>query len=230
MKQSQNKNRRAAGSTSRRARRSSVGEAFRIGRSRVSYFFKERSSTVVGGNYQVGVTALEVVKCIVYALLGLLLILMQISFFSRVKPFGSIPDVLIAAVFSVAMFENERFGAIFGLLTGFIVEAAGGVGISLLPLVYMLVGYICGLVASEYYRRSLLLFLIFDGAALLVRMFTTLIYVVMTWSVVDLSVVIPRVLIPEALSTLVISPFPALLVMLISRIFRGEENTKPGLD
>ncbi len=230
MKQSQNKQNRASGESSRRARRSAVGEAIRIGRSRVSYFFKDRASTVVGGNYQVGVTALEVIKCIVYGILGLLLVLMQISFFSRIKPFGAVPDVLIAAVFSVAMFENERFGAIFGLAVGFFVEAAGGVGVSLLPLVYMLVGYICGLVASEYYRRSALLFLIFDGAALLVRMFVTLIYVVLTWSVVDLSVVIPKVLIPEALSTLVISPLPALIIMLISRLFRGEEKTKPGLD
>lgn len=223
MKQSQNNKKRGR-------RRSKIGEAVRIGRSRVSYFFKERTATVVGGNYQVGVTVSEIVKYVVYALLGLLFILLQISFFPRVKPFGAVPDVLIAAVFSVAMFENERVGAIFGLAVGFIVEAAGGVGVSLLPLVYMLVGYICGLVASEYYKRSVLLFLIFDAGALLVRMFTTLIYVVLTWSFVDLSVIIPKVLIPEALSTFVISPIPALAVALVSRIFRGEEQKKPGLD
>lgn len=223
MKQSQSNKKRGK-------RRGAIGEAVRIGRSRVSYFFKERTATIVGGNYQVGLTVSEIVKYVVYAVLGLLFILLQISFFSRVKPFGSIPDVLIVAVFSVAMFENERVGAIFGLIVGFIVEAAGGVGISLLPLVYMLVGYVCGLVASEYYKRSILLFLIFDAGALLVRMFTTLIYVVFTWSFVDVSVIIPKVLIPEALSTFVISPFPALVIALVSRIFRGEEKKKPGLD
>ncbi len=223
MKQSQNNKKRGK-------RRGAIGEAVRIGRSRVSYFFKERTATIVGGNYQVGLTVSEIVKYVVYALLGLLFVLLQISFFSRVKPFGSIPDVLIAAVFSVAMFENERVGAIFGLSVGFIVEAAGGVGVSLLPLIYMLVGYVCGLVASEYYKRSLLLFLIFDAGALLVRMFTTLLYVVFTWSIVDLSVVIPKVLIPEALSTFVISPIPALIIAIVSRIFRGEEKKKPGLD
>ena len=223
MKQSQNNKKRGK-------RRGAIGEAVRIGRSRVSYFFKERTATIVGGNYQVGLTVSEIVKYVVYALLGLLFVLLQISFFSRVKPFGSIPDVLIAAVFSVAMFENERVGAIFGLSVGFIVEAAGGVGVSLLPLIYMLVGYVCGLVASEYYKRSLLLFLIFDAGALLVRMFTTLLYVVFTWSIVDLSVVIPKVLIPEALSTFVISPIPALIIAIVSRIFRGDEKKKPGLD
>ncbi len=223
MKQSRN-------NKNRKKRRSAVGDTVRIARSRVSYFFKERSATVVGGSHQLGVTVSEVVKHIVYAITGILLILMQISFFPQIKPFGASPDILIVAVFAVAMFENERLGAIFGLAVGFVVEAAGGVGISLLPLVYMLVGYICGIVATEYYKRSFVLFLIFDACILLVRMFTTLLYIVFTWSVVDISVVLPQVLIPEALSTLVISPFPAILISLISRIFRKEETPKPGLD
>lgn len=223
MKQSRN-------NKNRKRRRSAVGDAARIARSRISYFFKERSATVVGGSYQLGVTVSEVVKHVVYAIAGLLLILLQISFFPKIRPFGAAPDVLIVAVFAVAMFENERVGAVFGLAVGFVVEAAGGIGVSLLPLVYMLVGYICGVVATEYYKRSFVLFLIFDASILLVRMFTTLMYIVFTWSVVDLSIVLPKVLIPEALSTLVISPFPAILIYLISRIFRKEEAPKPGLD
>lgn len=223
MKQSRN-------NKNRKRRRSAVGDAARIARSRISYFFKERSATVVGGSYQLGVTVSAVVKHVVYAIAGLLLILLQISFFPKIRPFGAAPDVLIVAVFAVAMFENERVGAVFGLAVGFVVEAAGGIGVSLLPLVYMLVGYICGVVATEYYKRSFVLFLIFDASILLVRMFTTLMYIVFTWSVVDLSVVLPKVLIPEALSTLVISPFPAILIYLISRIFRKEEAPKPGLD
>lgn len=223
MKQSRN-------NKNRKRRRSAVGDAARIARSRISYFFKERSATVVGGSYQLGVTVSEVVKHVIYAIAGLLLILLQISFFPKIRPFGAAPDVLIVAVFAVAMFENERVGAVFGLAVGFVVEAAGGIGVSLLPLVYMLVGYICGVVATEYYKRSFVLFLIFDASILLVRMFTTLMYIVFTWSVVDLSVVLPKVLIPEALSTLVISPFPAILIYLISRIFRKEEAPKPGLD
>ncbi len=223
MKQSQNNKKR-------KKHRSPIGEALRIGRSRVSYFFKERASITVGGKYQLGVTVSEIVKYVLYAIAGLLLILFQISFFSRIKPFGSTPDILIVAVFSVAMFENERVGAIFGLIVGFVVEAAGGIGVSLLPLVYMLVGYICGIVTTEYYKKSLLLFLIFDASALLVRMFTTFIYIVLTWNVVDIPVIIPKVLLPEALSTFIVSPIPALLICLISRIFRKEETPKPGLD
>lgn len=198
--------------------------------SQISYLFTHRNPTVVGGKYKVGVTVREVVKYCVYAAMGLFLILLQLTFFSSVRPFGKTPDILIIAVSAVAMFEGERAGAIFGVLVGFVVEAAGGVGISLLPLIYMLVGYVCGIVASEYYRRSVLLFLIFDLGAAAVRFFTTLIYIVVTWASVDLFDVILGVLFPEMFSTLLISPVPALLLLPIYKIFRGEETKKPGLE
>lgn len=211
-------------------KRSAIAEAFAIARSRTSYFFANRAATVVGGKYQSGVTVSEVVKYCVYALMGLFLILLQITFFSRVRPFGSTPDILIVATAMTAMYENERAGAIFGLAVGFVAEALGTTGVSLLPLIYMCIGYACGIIASEYYKRSVLLFLIFDAGVLAVRMFTTLIYIVLTWDIVDISIIFPEVLIPELLSTFVISPVPALLLYPIWRIFRGEEVKKPGLD
>ncbi len=198
--------------------------------SRISYIFKTRNSTVVGGKYKVGVTTSEIVKYIVYGILGIFLILLEITFFTRVRPFDSTPDILIVATAAVAMFEGERVGAIFGVSVGAIASAVGCVGLSLLPLVYMLVGYGCGIVASEYYRRSVLLFIIFDLSALAVRLFTTLISIVTTWGTVDLSVVVPDVLIPELLSTLVISPVPGLLVLPVYLIFRDKSEKKPGLD
>lgn len=211
-------------------KRSAIGEAFAVLCSRTSYFFKNRAATIVGGKYQSGVTVSEVVKYCVYAVMGLFLILLEISFFSRVRPFGSTPDILIVAVAMVAMYENERAGAIFGLCVGIVAEALGTTGVTLLPLIYMCVGYVCGIVASEYYKRSILLFLIFDAGVLAVRMFTTLIYIVLTWEIVDVSVVFPKVLIPELFSTFVVSPIPAILLYPIWRIFRGEEVKKPGLD
>ena len=219
MKQSRNNKRRGTLATG-------FSELF----SQIRYIFTHRNPTVVGGKYKVGVTVSEVVKYCVYAVLGLFLILLQLTFFTSVRPFGSTPDILIVAVATVAMFEGEKAGAVFGVLVGFVVEAVGGVGVSLLPLIYMLVGYACGIVASEYYRRSVLLFVIFDLGVSAVRFFTTLIYIVVTWSTVDLNVVIPGVLFPEMLSTLVISPVPGLLLLPVYKIFRGEETKKPGLE
>ncbi len=169
-------------------------------------------------------TAAAVCKYVLYALMSLFLILMRTTFFARFRPFGSSPDILIVAVAVIAFFEGKRAGAIYGVAIGFIADALGGVGVILLPLAYMLVGYICGVVATEYYRRSVLLFLIFDLAASIVRMFVSLLYMLLVWHTVDLSVVIPGVLLPEFYATLAISPVPALLLLPIYLLFRKKKK------
>ena len=88
----------------------------------------------------------------------------------------------------------------------------------------MLVGYICGVVATEYYRRSVLLFLIFDAAAAVVRLLTSLFYMLLVWHSFDLSVVFMRVLLPELCSTLAVSPFPTLCILPIYMIFRKKKK------
>ncbi len=215
---------------SRNKRRGAVGEAVRIARARFDYRKRSRSTVVVGEKYKSGVTGSEVVKYCVYAVMGLFLVLLQLTFFTRFRPFDSTPDILIIAVAMIAMYENERAGAIFGVAIGFVAEALGGTGLSLLPLVYMLIGWFGGIAASEYYKRSVLLFLIFDVGACTVRMFVTLIYVVCIWETADMSVIFPNVLVPEMLSTFVMAPVPALLLYPVWRIFRGETENKPGLD
>lgn len=221
MKQFQNKQR-----TKKRKKRNPVAEAIL----QAANFFSYKNATVVGGKYRAGVTVSEIVKYCIYAVMGVFLILLQLTFFSTVRPFNSTPDILIIATAAVSMFEGERAGAVFGLSVGFVAEALGSVGVSLLPLIYMLFGYVCGIVASEYYRRSVLLFLIFDASACAVRFFTTLIYIVITWKTVDLSIVIPDVLFPEFFSTFAISPVPTLFMLPIYRIFHGNEKQKPGLE
>ncbi len=179
---------------------------------------------VIGEKMRSGVTAATVGKYAVYAVLSLFLILVRTTFFARFRPFGAAPDILIVAVAAIGMFEGERAGAIFGAVIGFIADALGGSGIILLPLPYMLVGYFCGVIATEYYRRSVLLFLIFDAASAVVRLFTSLFYMFLVWHSVDLSVVFGGVLLPELCSTLAVSPVPALILLPVYLIFRKKKK------
>lgn len=180
--------------------------------------------TVVGEKLRVGVTPSSVAKYVVYAAVSLFLIILRATFFARFRPFGASPDILIAAVAAIGLFEGAYAGAVFGVSIGFISDALGGIGIVLLPVVYMLVGYICGVIATDYYKRSWLLFLLFDLAAAAARLFTTLLYVMLTWHTFDLSVVFKTVLMPELYSTLVISPVPALLLLPVYLIFRKKKK------
>lgn len=195
---------------------SAVGGAF-------SRIFSGRG-TIVGEKLRSEVTAAAVVKYVVYAVMSLFLILLRTTFFARFRPFGASPDILIVAVAAIALYEGGRAGAVFGAAVGFVADALGGAGIILLPPVYMLIGYICGTVASEHYRRSWLLFLIFDVCAVAARAFLSLLYVMMTWHAFDLSLVMRSVILPECLSTFVISPLPALLLLPVYLIFRKKKR------
>lgn len=182
--------------------------------------------TVVGEKLDSGVTVSEIVKYALYAVLGLALLIFETSFFSRIRAFDSTPDVMIIATLSIGFYENEKAGAIFGASFGFLSGIIGGMGISILPLVYMLVGYFCGVVTADYYRRSIPLFIILDLSVCAVRMLATLISVAFTWTTVDITVVFPQVLLPEFFSTLITSPVPALLFLPVCRIFGDRDAEK----
>ncbi len=181
---------------------------------------------VVGERFSSDITAALVVKYTIYAVISLFLILLKTTFFSRFRPFGATPDILIVAVAAIALFEGGRAGALFGLIIGFIADTLGGVGVVLLPLPYMLLGYICGTVADEYYRRSWLLFLIFDICAAVLRIFVSIAYVFLTWHSFSISTLFSQVLIPEFWSTLSVSFVPAVMLVPVYLIFkkRGKEQ------
>lgn len=182
------------------------------------------TGVVIGEKMRLGVTAADVIKYVVYALLGLFLVILKTTFFSRFRPFGASPDILIAAVAAFALYEGGQAGAIFGIAVGYAADALGGVGVVLLPLPYMLVGYFCGVVATDHYKRTPLLFIIFDLCADVVRAVTSLFYVMLTWHSFDLGVVIRSVIVPEFLSTLIVSPIPALLLLPVYLIFRKKKK------
>ncbi len=199
------------------------GKEKRPPRARRRSILPERS-IVIGEKLRGEVTLQGIVKYALYAVVMLFILLMKTTFFTRFRLFGASPDVLIAAVAAIGLFEGAQAGAVFGLVTGFAADALGGVGVVLLPLPYMLVGYICGAVASDYYRRSWLLFLVFDIGALFVRALTTLFYIMLTWHGFDLSVIIGEVIVPEMISTFFISPVPALMLVPVFLIFRKKKK------
>ena len=219
MKQSRNNNRRGA-----------LARAYDYIRALLNYLSDKWNTVVIGEKFKSGVTVSEVVKYIVYSVVFIIILLLQVTFFARFTVFGRIPDIMIIAVAVVAMLENEHAGAIFGLCFGYLVEALGSTGTTLLPLIYMLTGYFCGVVATDYYKRSVLLFLIFDIAAAAVRFFTTAVYIMFKWNSSNMAQSLINVAMPEFFATLAVSFVPALLLLPVYKIFRRHEEKKPGLE
>lgn len=93
-------------------------------------------------------------KSVVWGIWLFLLAVLQTSFFSVIRVFGAVPDLVLPAVITIAVYDRERMGTVAGIMGGYIADAIGGTGLSLSPLVYMLCGIIVALLAYSVLRRD----------------------------------------------------------------------------
>ena len=85
------------------------------------------------------------IKAGICAALMILFTLLQTTIFSSLRPFGAVPDMMLSAVIAIAVSEGEKWGAVCGLISSLLISSVGTTGFSVIPLVYMLTGYISGL-------------------------------------------------------------------------------------
>lgn len=167
---------------------------------------------------------LSVSRFICVFLLLLLLSAIQTSFFRGNGFFGITPDLILAVTIAVGYFEGPFFSGITGLLGGLIIEAAGGSGICIYPLLYMLAGYFFGAMFVSSLRRGFLTVQLCTFIALTVRS-TLLILkaynVAADFNILDylIGIWLPEILISEIFSFLI---YP--LVYLMNRLNRADRK------
>ncbi|MBQ8004932.1 MAG: hypothetical protein IJ303_01300 [Clostridia bacterium] len=99
-------------------------------------------------------------KSAVWGVWLFLLAIIQTSFFSVFRIFGAVPDLVLPAVLTIAIYDRERAGIIAAISGGYIADALGAVGLSLSPLIYMLCACAAALLAYSVLRRDFLSWLI----------------------------------------------------------------------
>ena len=97
-------------------------------------------------------TVLSVVLC---ALLCWLLTTLQIGFFNRLPIFGATVEVVFAAVLYVGWRRGALTGAVAGLVGGFMLDALGSGGLSVLPLLYLVAAVYMALAAERLFDHPL---------------------------------------------------------------------------
>ena len=78
------------------------------------------------------------------ALIILLAALLQISFFSYLRFFGSVPDVVPVVVVSLGLLGGGVFGAVCGFSTGLVLDSALLQTLGVSSLVLLSIGYLAG--------------------------------------------------------------------------------------
>ena len=158
-----------------------------------------------------------VIKTCVYSVYAILLICTVSSFLPSVGYRGAAPDLLLFAVIALSYFESERVAAIFGMISGFALEAVGSVGFCILPLFYMLSGCICSLMFLRLLGKNFGVYMLYTALFSLVRASLTLAYIQLDLADLSLDIAFLNVLLPEYAATLISAPLMFILVGAISK-------------
>ena len=161
-----------------------------------------------------------IVRAVVYTLFSISLICTVSSFLPGLGYRGAAPDLILCATIALAYYEGERAAAIFGMLSGYVLEAVGSTGFSVLPLFYMLVGCVCAMFFLSILGKNIGAYLIYVALFSLVRAAISLIYVQFTTPDFAMGSAFMRVVLPEYGVTLLASPVIFFICGLISRRLR----------
>ena len=96
----------------------------------------------------------SIAKGVIVAVLLIFFSLLETTLFTKFRPFGVTPDLILPLVVAVAIFEREKWGAVFGVIAAFVIESIGGSALTILPILYMPVGYVIGIISVHYFRDS----------------------------------------------------------------------------
>ena len=179
-------------------------------------------------NNQLSVVTWQTVvkKSIVWGVCLFLLAVLQTSFFSVIRVFSAVPDLVLPAVVAIAVYDRERTGTIAGIIGGYFVDALGGVGLSLSPLVYMICGCLAALLVYSILRRDFFSWLVITAGALVISGIAALICVAVNVesAAFTASQAFSRLLVPQFFASLVAGiPVYFIIKLVWLRFFNNRE-------
>jgi cell shape-determining protein MreD len=165
----------------------------------------------------------------VCALLLVVFALLQTTLFTRFRPFGAVPDLILPLVAAIGMTEKEKWGAVFGVIAAFVIESLGGSTVTLLPLLYMPVGYFCGILTTYYFRDAFIVRGLYTLVTSAARGIFTLIALAMTLGDFNLITCLTDAVIPEFLATVLFAILPHLAAKAALRPFHLTREERTGM-
>ena len=98
-------------------------------------------------------------KWVLYLALLWLLAMVQASFLSHLPLFGATIELTLAMVLLFSWRQNPVVGGIYGMIGGFLLDALVGSGLSVLPLLFFMLGVYAALAARRLHDHPVTYFL-----------------------------------------------------------------------
>ncbi len=165
-------------------------------------------------------SSVTLLKILIFSALVFVMATLQSSFFSSVSFFPASPDLILATVIGLGVYDGEKSGAIAGIGGGVLAEAFGAGGdIMLLPVFYMLVGFFFGIVARIFLNKNLLSWLVYMLIASTLRGMLSLVHTVISESDINLFLIFRDIIVPEFTMTVIFALPIFFIVRLCARPF-----------
>ena len=156
------------------------------------------------------------------------LTLLQTTLFARYRPFGAIPDLLLPFVIAVAALERERWGAVVALIAAYVIDAAGGTEIMLLPLLYVPSAYAVGILTTHRFRDSFPVIVMYTVITSVLRGVVTFIIATVSVHGIAPAETLTTIVLPELGANLLLAAFPQILTRLCLRPFHKTRAQRTG--
>ena len=88
-------------------------------------------------------------RAVVLPLLVVLAVVLQATVLARLPLPGAAPDLVLAVVVAAGLVEGSRTGMLLGLAAGLLTDLTGDAELGRLALVYVVVGYLAGLLQDD---------------------------------------------------------------------------------
>lgn len=155
----------------------------------------------------------------VCAVLLIFFALLQTTVFSALRPLGAIPDLMISFVAALAVTEGRKWGAVYGIIAAVVIDALSAPGVVILPLIYMPIGFFCGIICRYYLTGGPAVRAVISFAVLIPRGIVTAVLAVISPLYATAGEIFFEIVIPEAAATLFLAAPVHLVVFLCLRPF-----------
>ena len=88
-------------------------------------------------------------RILIYGAAIFILGILQCSFFSRLKPFGAVPDIMLGALCAIALLDGKGVAIVSSVCAGYFIDALGTVSPSFSPLFYLVCAVVSALLAEK---------------------------------------------------------------------------------
>ncbi len=147
------------------------------------------------------------------------LALLQTTLFSTIKPFGSVPDLMLSFTLALSVTEGRRWGAVWGIVAAIVIESLNVPSVYLLHLLYMFVGYFGGVICRHFLTESFAVRAVLAVSVLPFKGVFTAVYAVMSPLYVTAGEIFFDIVLPEAAATLLLAMPVHILVYLCMKPF-----------